>query len=102
VAEVLDKSWVGWRPIGLGSGLGRGHALIDQENFGEVVERLVITVSTVTVGSDFDGAAADGRAYAEKFSGTYLHRVLKASDIMCQEAPGAFIDAHPRSWRRIA
>jgi hypothetical protein len=28
-----------------------------------------ITVPTVTIGSDFDGAAADGSAYAKKFSG---------------------------------
>jgi hypothetical protein len=30
VAELLDESWVGWRPIELGPGLGRGGALIEQ------------------------------------------------------------------------
>ena len=30
VAELLDESWVGWRPIELGSSLGRGGALIEQ------------------------------------------------------------------------
>ena len=43
---------------------------------------------------DFDGAAADGKAYANKFSGKYSHKVLK--DIghnVPQEAPQAFADA---------
>ena len=57
-------------------------------------ERPVITVPTVTIGSDFDGAAADGRAYAEKFSGAYSHRVLEGiGHNVPQEAPGAFTDA---------
>jgi pimeloyl-ACP methyl ester carboxylesterase len=57
-------------------------------------ERPVIRVPTVTIGSDFDGAAADGRAYAEKFSGAYSHRVLEGiGHNVPQEAPGAFTDA---------
>jgi pimeloyl-ACP methyl ester carboxylesterase len=57
-------------------------------------ERTVITVPTVTIGSDFDGAAADGHAYAEKFSGAYLHRALEGiGHNVPQEAPGAFTDA---------
>jgi pimeloyl-ACP methyl ester carboxylesterase len=57
-------------------------------------ERPVITVPTVTIGSDFDGAAADGRDYAEKFSGAYSHRVLEGiGHNVPQEAPGAFTDA---------
>jgi pimeloyl-ACP methyl ester carboxylesterase len=57
-------------------------------------ERPVITVPTVTIGSDFDGAAADGRAYAEKFSGACSHRVLEGiGHNVPQEAPGAFTDA---------
>jgi pimeloyl-ACP methyl ester carboxylesterase len=52
------------------------------------------TVPTVTIGSDFDGAAADGRAYAEKFSGPYSHRVLDGiGHNVPQEAPGEFTDA---------
>jgi pimeloyl-ACP methyl ester carboxylesterase len=44
--------------------------------------------------SDFDGAAADGRAYAEKFSGAYSHRVLEGiGHNVPQEAPSAFTDA---------
>jgi pimeloyl-ACP methyl ester carboxylesterase len=57
-------------------------------------ERPRITVPTITIGTDFDGPAADGRAYAEKFSGAYSHRVFE--DIghnVPQEAPGAFTDA---------
>jgi pimeloyl-ACP methyl ester carboxylesterase len=57
-------------------------------------ERPVITVPTITIGSDFDGAAADGRAYAEKFSGACSHRVLEGiGHNVPQEAPGAFTDA---------
>ena len=54
----------------------------------------MITVPTVTIGSDFDGPAADGRAYAEKFSGAYSHRILEGiGHNVPQEAPGAFTDA---------
>ena len=57
-------------------------------------ERPRITVPTVTIGSDFDGPAADGRGYAEKFSGGYSHRVLEGiGHNVPQEAPGAFTDA---------
>ena len=37
VAELLYKSWMGRRPIELGSSLGRDGALIDQEDLGEIV-----------------------------------------------------------------
>jgi hypothetical protein len=30
VAKLLDESWVGWRPIKLGSSLGRDGSLIEQ------------------------------------------------------------------------
>jgi pimeloyl-ACP methyl ester carboxylesterase len=54
----------------------------------------VIGVPAITIGSDFDGANANGAAYAKKFSGKYAHRVLK--DIghnVPQEAPQAFAQA---------
>ena len=54
----------------------------------------VITVPAITIASDFDGAAADGHAYARQFSGAYSHRILK--DIghnVPQEAPQAFAQA---------
>jgi pimeloyl-ACP methyl ester carboxylesterase len=53
-----------------------------------------IPVPTITLASDFDGAAADGAAYAKMFTGKYAHRVLK--DIghnVPQEAPQAFAQA---------
>jgi pimeloyl-ACP methyl ester carboxylesterase len=57
-------------------------------------EAPVITVPTITIASDFDGPAAGGTAYRDKFSGKYSHRVLK--DIghnVPQEAPQAFARA---------
>ena len=54
----------------------------------------VITVPAITIASDFDGPAADGKAYASKFSGKYSHRVL--NDIghnVPQEAPQDFAQA---------
>ena len=35
-----------------------------------------IAVPTITIGSDFDGAAANGAVYRDKFSGKYSHRTL--------------------------
>jgi pimeloyl-ACP methyl ester carboxylesterase len=54
----------------------------------------VITVPTITISSDFDGVAADGTAYAKKFSGKYSHRILKGiGHNVPQEAPLAFANA---------
>ena len=54
----------------------------------------VIAVPTITLASDFDGAAADGASYARKFSGKYSHRVLEGiGHNVPQEAPQAFADA---------
>jgi pimeloyl-ACP methyl ester carboxylesterase len=56
--------------------------------------RPVITVPTITIGSDFDGAAADGSAYAKQFSGKHAHRVLEGiGHNVPQEAPEAFAKA---------
>lgn len=53
-----------------------------------------IGVPTITIASDFDGAAADGRAYAAKFTGKYSHRVLRGiGHNVPQEDPRAFADA---------
>lgn len=53
-----------------------------------------ITVPTVTIGSDFDGAAKDGAAYRNKFTGPYEHRILDGiGHNVPQEAPTAFADA---------
>jgi pimeloyl-ACP methyl ester carboxylesterase len=59
-----------------------------------LTRRPVIRVPTITIGSDFDGAAADGAAYAKQFSGRYSHRVFK--DIghnVPQESPRDFANA---------
>ena len=53
-----------------------------------------IAVPSITIGSDFDGARADGAAYAKKFTGRYSHRVLRGiGHDVPQEAPVAFADA---------
>lgn len=53
-----------------------------------------ITVPTITIGSDFDGAAADGKTYANKFTGKYSHKVLNGiGHNVPQEAPLAFANA---------
>jgi len=54
----------------------------------------LISVPTITIASDFDGLAADGAAYAKKFSGRYSHRILKGiGHNVPQEAPHAFAQA---------
>jgi pimeloyl-ACP methyl ester carboxylesterase len=54
----------------------------------------IISVPTITIASDFDGAAADGASYAKKFSGKYTHRVLRGiGHNVPQEAPAAFAQA---------
>jgi pimeloyl-ACP methyl ester carboxylesterase len=51
-------------------------------------------VPAITIGSDFDGAAADGAPYRKKFSGKYSHRVLRGiGHNVPQEAPQAFAQA---------
>ncbi len=53
-----------------------------------------ISVPTITIASDFDGAAADGKAYASKFTGKYSHRVLNGiGHNVPQEDPQAFAKA---------
>jgi pimeloyl-ACP methyl ester carboxylesterase len=54
----------------------------------------IITVPTVTIGSDFDGPAADGAPYAKMFSGKYSHHTLTGiGHNVPQEAPQAFAKA---------
>lgn len=44
--------------------------------------------------SDFDGSAADGKAYANLFTGKYAHRILNGiGHNVPQEAPQAFAQA---------
>lgn len=60
----------------------------------KLAEAPVITVPAITIGSDFDGAAADGKLYAKKFSGKYAHKVFNGiGHNFPQEAPEQFVDA---------
>src|SRR5262249_17990398 len=53
-----------------------------------------IAAPALTIGSDFDGAAADGASYRAKFTGPYAHRMLPGiGHNVPQEAPEAFVDA---------
>ena len=53
-----------------------------------------ITVPTITIGSDFDGAAKDGASYRPLYTGWYQHRVLDGiGHNVPQEAPEAFAAA---------
>ncbi|WP_027928485.1 alpha/beta fold hydrolase [Amycolatopsis benzoatilytica] len=54
----------------------------------------ILPQPTITLSSDFDGAAADGKAYRGKFSGKYDHRVLTGiGHNVPQEAPAEFARA---------
>lgn len=53
-----------------------------------------IAVPTVTIGSDFDGANANGIAYRDKFTGPYAHVTLNGiGHNVPQEDPRAFAQA---------
>lgn len=56
--------------------------------------RPAIRVPTITIGSDFDGAAKDGSAYRSLYTGPYEHRVLDGiGHNVPQEAPQQFASA---------
>ena len=74
-------------------GLAAGEPQYDELE-SKLQEVPVIAVPTITIGSDFDGAAAGGTAYAKQFSGKYSHRVLRGiGHNVPQEAPQAFAEA---------
>ncbi|HEY5022622.1 MAG TPA: alpha/beta hydrolase [Gemmatimonadaceae bacterium] len=74
-------------------GLANGEARYDEMEQ-KLFKAPVITIPTITISSDFDGAAADGRAYASKFSGKYSHRVFTGiGHNVPQEEPKAFAQA---------
>jgi pimeloyl-ACP methyl ester carboxylesterase len=61
---------------------------------GRLATKPVITVPTITIASDFDGAAKDGKGYRQQFTGRYSHRVLDGiGHNVPQEAPRQFADA---------
>lgn len=74
-------------------GLAKGDPKYDNlEN--KLFQGPVITVPTITIASDFDGPAASGTAYRNKFSGKYSHRILNGiGHNVPQEAPQAFAQA---------
>ncbi|MET8654724.1 alpha/beta fold hydrolase [Nocardia aurea] len=65
----------------------------------DAYERLLATgptiaVPAITLASDFDGAAGDGRTYRDKFTAAYEHRILDGiGHNVPQEAPGPFARA---------
>ena len=74
-------------------GLAQGEARYDTLEQ-KLARGPVITVPAITVASDFDGAAASGTGYRDKFSGKYAHRILPGiGHNVPQEAPRAFADA---------
>jgi len=69
-----------------------------ERQYEELEQRLsarpVITVPTITIASDFDGAGADGSAYVKQFVGKYSHRILEGvGHNVPQEAPREFARA---------
>jgi pimeloyl-ACP methyl ester carboxylesterase len=63
--------------------------------YGDLESRLerapVISVPTITIASDFDGANASGISYRKQFAGAYSHRILDGiGHDVPQEAPEAF------------
>jgi pimeloyl-ACP methyl ester carboxylesterase len=77
-----------WR-LSLAEGESRYDAL---EN--KLLERPIIEVPAITIASDFDGAAIDGKAYRDRFSGRYSHKILEGiGHNVPQEAPQALADA---------
>lgn len=74
-------------------GLAAGEARFDADER-RLAGRPAVTVPTITIGSDFDGAAKDGAAYRSRYTGWYQHRVLDGiGHNVPQEAPEAFASA---------
>ena len=77
-----------WR-LGLAEGDERYLGLEQQ-----LAQRPTIEVPTITIASDFDRPNQDGKAYADRFTGPYEHRVLDGiGHNVPQEAPAAFAGA---------
>ena len=77
-----------WR-LSLATGESRYHA--DETR---LAARPPVTVPTITISSDFDGATKDGSAYRSLYTGPYEHRVLDGiGHNVPQEAPAQFASA---------
>ena len=76
-------------------GLADGEAKYDDLEK-RLAERPVISVPTITLESDANGAPhPDPAAYRKQFSGRYAHRLITGGvgHNLPQEAPRAFVDA---------
>jgi pimeloyl-ACP methyl ester carboxylesterase len=70
---------------------GETHYDVDEQR---LAAKPPITVPSITIGSDFDGAAKDGSAYRTLYTGPYQHRVLDGiGHNVPQEAPSQFAAA---------
>ncbi|BBX08463.1 alpha/beta fold hydrolase [Mycolicibacterium aichiense] len=77
-----------WR-LGLAAGESRYDA--DEQR---LAGKPRITAPAITIASDFDGAAKDGTAYRDIYTGPYQHRVLnRIGHNVPQEAPAEFAAA---------
>ncbi|MGV0736120.1 alpha/beta hydrolase [Mycobacterium syngnathidarum] len=73
--------------------LAPGEARYDADE-ARLAGRPPVTVATITIGSDFDGAAKDGAGYRALYTGPYEHRVLDGiGHNVPQEAPERFAAA---------
>jgi pimeloyl-ACP methyl ester carboxylesterase len=74
-------------------GLAQGEPRYDDLE-AKLAAKPLITVPTITIGSDFDGAAKDGASYRQMFTGKYSHKVLDGiGHNVPQEAPQDFANA---------
>lgn len=73
--------------------LAKGETKYDElEN--KLSVRPKINVPTITISSDFDGTAIDGKAYENQFTGKYSHKILKGiGHNVPQEDPQSFANA---------
>jgi pimeloyl-ACP methyl ester carboxylesterase len=77
-----------WR-LGLAAGESKYQDLEDK-----LQTAPLISVPSITIGSEFDGAATDGAGYRKQFAGKYSHRTLKGiGHNVPQEAPEIFANA---------
>ncbi|MDO3635497.1 alpha/beta fold hydrolase [Mycolicibacterium arseniciresistens] len=73
--------------------LAPGESRFDADEF-RLAGRPAVTVPTITIASDFDGAAKDGAACRALYTGWYQHRILDGiGHNVPQEAPEEFASA---------
>ncbi len=73
--------------------LAPGEARFDADE-ARLAAKPPVTVPTITIGSDFDGAAKDGAGYRALYTGPYEHRILNGiGHNVPQEAPEQFVAA---------